>query len=170
MLKYLQPKYLLLYSLCFFSISLAHLYLTKDKIGPATELIEIKGTLSSYSFEDGTGRSGRGREYYIALDEYSNWFQISAEYVRHFRSTVFRANTREGDKVVLTILPSEAKKLNSDEKVFVYSIKANKTTFLSLNDVIKMEEDPLELYIALIIFILGFIIFFVYDWIAKLTG
>jgi len=159
MTKYLQDKYLGLFFCIGFSIYLNYKFFTKEKIESDKDLVEIQGRLSDYSFKDGTGRKRMGHEYYILLDNYSNQFQIKADYLNDFKGVDFITTVNRGDKVVFTIPKSEQEKLNSTDNVFVTSIKVKRKSYLDKNKVIETEKSYTVLYGALGFLVLGFIIF-----------
>lgn len=159
MAKYSQDRYFGLIFCVAFSFYFTYEFFTKDKVESEKDLMEIEGQLADYSFRDGTGHRRMGHEYYILLSNYSNVFQIKADYLNDFKALDFISMVNKGNKVTLTIPKSQEKYLNTKDNVFVTSIKVKRKTYLDKNKVIDSEQSYTLLYGAAGFLILGFIIF-----------
>jgi hypothetical protein len=159
MTKYLQDRYLGLIFCIAFSIYFTYEFFTGDKVESEDDLIEIEGRLADYSFKDGTGYKRIGHEYYLLLDNYSNVFQIKADYLNDFKALDFISTVNKGNKVSFTIPRSQQKNLNTKENVLVTSIKVKRKTYLDKNNVIETEQSYTLLYGAFGFLVLGLLIF-----------
>lgn len=135
------------------------MFFTDDKVESEDDLIEIEGQLADYSFKDVTGYKRTGHEYYLLLDNYSNVFQIKADYLNDFKALDFISTVNKGNKVFFTIPRSQEKNLNTTENVFVTSIKVKRKTYLDKSKVIEIEQSYALLYGACGFLVLGFLIF-----------
>jgi hypothetical protein len=120
--------------------------LTREKIKSEDDLTEVHGKFLNYSFKDNTGRRRQGHEYYIWIDSYQNAFQIKADYLGIFKGVEFITTVRRGDDIQFTIPKFQTNKLNSDENVFVTSIKVKRTTYLSKDKTLEIEKGVASSY------------------------
>ncbi len=136
--------------------------LTKEKIKSEDDLAEVQGNFLKYSFKDNTGRR-QGHQYYIWIDGYRNAFQIKADYLGIFKGIEFITTVRRGDNVQFTIPKFQANKLNSDENVFVTSIKVKRSTYLSMEKTLEMEKGIASSYADFFLaggfFIVGLVVY-----------
>lgn len=114
--------------------------LTKVNVTSPNDLTEIKGTYLRHSFKDNTGFKNVTHQYYIWTSNYSNAFQVKADYLRFFDAEQFATNIKLGDSIVFTIPTNLKTKLNSEENVFVTSILANSVNLLDKNKVLEFEK------------------------------
>ena len=110
------------------------------KLTSSNDLTEIKGTYIKHSFKDNTGFKNFTHQYYIWTANYSNAFQVKADYFRFFNGEQFATNIKLGDSIVFTIPTYLKTKLNSEENVFVTSILANSVTHLDKTKVLDFEK------------------------------
>lgn len=138
--------------------------LTKDRIASTNDLVEIKATYLRHSFKDNIEFKNTTHEYYIWTKDYSNAFQIKADYLSIFDARGFLTRVRPGDKVIFTIPRILSGKLNSDENIFVTSIEARGRTYLDKTKALETERDLLtsnaEYFIGTGYLIVGLIVFF----------
>lgn len=120
--------------------------LTKEKIDSENDLTEVRGKFSNYSFKDNTGHKRQGHQYYIWIDRYQNAFQIKANYLSVFKGVEFITTVRPGDDIQFTIPKFQANKLNSDENVFVTSIKVKRAIYLSKDKTLEIEKGIASSY------------------------
>ena len=120
--------------------------LTREKIKSEDDLTEVHGKFSDYSFKDNAGHKRQGHEYYIWIDGYQNAFQIKADYLGIFKGIEFITTVRRGDDIQFTIPKFLTNKLNSDENVFVTSIKVKRTTYLSKDKTLEIEKGVASSY------------------------
>ena len=136
MKKYLNyANFGLLVGICAF-VYFIYTGLTTVKLTSANGLTEIKGTYLKHSFKDNTGFKNFTHQYYIWTANYSNAFQVKADYLRFFNAEQFAANIKPGDSIVFTIPTNLKTKLNSAENVFVTSIWTNSVTHLDKSKVL----------------------------------
>jgi len=137
--------------------------LTREKIESENDLTEVHGKFSNYSFKDNTGNKRQGHQYYIWIDSYRNTFQIKADYLKIFNGVEFITTVRRGDDIKFTIPKFQTNKLNSDENVFVTSIKVKRTTYLSKDKTLQMEKEIassyLEFFLAGGFLIVGLVVY-----------
>jgi len=140
MKKYLNYAHFgLLVGICAF-VYFIYNGLTTVKLTSPNDLTEIKGTYIKHSFKENIGLINSTHQYYIWTTNYSNTFQVKADYLRFFNREQFARNIKLGDSIVFTI-PSYLKtKLNSEENVFVTSILANSVTHLDKTKVLDFEK------------------------------
>ena len=138
--------------------------LTREKIESKDDLTEIQGKFLDYSFKDNTGRKRQGHEYYIWIDTYKNAFQIKADYLGIFRGSEFITTVRRGDDIKFTIPKFLTEKLNSDENVFVTSIKVKRSTYLNEEKTLEIEKgiasSYAEFFLAGGFLIVGLVVYF----------
>lgn len=120
--------------------------LTREKIESENDLTEVHGKFLNYSFKDNMGYRRKGYEYYIWIDSYQNAFQIKADYLGIFKGVEFINNIRRGDNIQFTIPKFQTNKLNSDENVFVTSIRVKRRTYLSKDKTLAIEKGVLFRY------------------------
>jgi hypothetical protein len=146
MKKYLNEGYFGLLCGVVALIYFSYQGLTREKIKSKDDLTEVQGNFLDYSFKDNTGYKRLGHQYYIWIEGYQNPFQIKADYLGIFKGVEFITTVRRGDKVQFTIPKFEANKLNSDENVFVTSIKVKRSTYLSMDKTLEIENEILSSY------------------------
>jgi hypothetical protein len=143
---------------------LSYTGLTRDKINTDNDLTEIKGTYLRYSFKDNTGFRNFTHQYYIWTKEYSNAFQIKADYLRIFDRQEFTTNIRLGDSLNLTIPKRLYETLNSGNKVLVTSIEKQGKIYLNKNEVLEIENDlatsKSDYYLGTMYFVAGLFLYF----------
>lgn len=164
MKKYLNEGHLgLLFGFLAF-IYFLYTGLTRDKINTDNDLTEIKGTYLRYSFKDNTGFRNFTHQYYIWIKEYSNAFQIKADYLRIFDRQEFTTNIRLGDSLNLTIPKRLYETLNSGNKVLVTSIEKQGKIYLNKNEVLEIENDlatsKSDYYLGTMYFVAGLFLYF----------
>lgn len=120
--------------------------LTREKIESENDLIEVQGRFLNYSFKDNIGYKRQGHQYYIWIDGYKNAFQIKADYLRIFKGVEFITTVRRGDNVQFTIPKFQTDKLNTEQNVFVTSIKVKRSTYLSKDKTLEIERGIASSY------------------------
>lgn len=130
-----------------------------QKVSSASDLINIDGTLSKYSFIDGN----RGtKKYYIWLTQYKATFQIPADFLNYFEKNQFENFFAEGQILFIGIAKSDQNKLgNSKHRVRIYDLHNNSLSFLKSSLTIKQENNVLQ-YLVGPLFILAGICFYFY--------
>jgi hypothetical protein len=158
--KFLNEKYLALFVCIGISIYFTCDFFTHEFITSPDHLIEVRGNLQDYSFQENPGgwRRPRTFQYYLYLDNYSNTFQIPASWLPYFKAPNFVAKARPGDRIVLKIPKRQQSQLNTDENILVAAIRLKNTHYLRAADVIENEEPNGPLYVAIgvLVFGLGF--------------
>ena len=153
----------LLIGLCAF-IYFLYIGLTKEKIASSNDLTEIKGIYLRHSFKDNTGFQNYTHQYYIWTTNYTNVFQIKADYLKIFNAREFATKIKVGDDVTFTLPTKLCEKLNSDNNIFITSIEANGTTYLDKNKVLDLEKksayDNFDFFIAFVFLIAGLFAYF----------
>ena len=124
------------------AISLFFLYdgLTKEKITSSKDLFEIEGNYSKHSFKDNKGFRNFTHQYYIWTDNYKNAFQIPADYLRLFNKKEFASKVKQGAKLKLTIPTRLVKSLNSEKNIIITSLVIEGSTYLNVNEILKIEK------------------------------
>jgi len=137
--------------------------LAREKIKSKDDLTDVQGNFLNYSFRDNTGYKSQGHQYYIWIDGYQNPFQIKADYLGIFKGIEFITTVRRGDNVQFTIPKFQANKLNSDEHVFVTSIKVKRSTYLSMDKTLEIEKaiaaSYADFFLAGGFFIVGLVVY-----------
>jgi len=137
--------------------------LTREKIESVDDLIEVQGNFLNYSFKDNTGHKRQGHQYYIWIDSYKNAFQIPADYLGVFKGIEFTTTVRRGDNVQFTIPKFHTNRLNSDENVFVTSIKVKRSTYLSKDKTLEIEKrnnaSYTDFFLAGLFLIVGLVVY-----------
>lgn len=113
---------------------------TRDKITSGNDLFEVKGTYLTHSFKDNAGFKNFTHQYYIWTKEYSNAFQVKADYLRIFKGQDFITEIRRENILVLSIPKHLEKKLDSPDNVFVTSIESAGRIYLNKDEVLKIEQ------------------------------
>jgi hypothetical protein len=163
MKKYLTEGHFgLLLGIVAFIYFLSH-GLTREKIESEADLMEVQGSFIRYSFKDNTSYRRSTHEYYIWIEGYRNAFQIKADYLAIFKYPKFITTVRRGDNVQFTIPRFLADKLNSDENVFVTSIKVKRSIYLNMNETLKVEKGILasygEFFLAGMFLVVGLVVY-----------
>ena len=104
-------------------------------------MFDIRSTYSKHSFLENAGYRGIGKEYYIWLQDYSNPFQIRADYVAGFDKDLFELKVKEGDKIKLSVTNKDKSRLNSTENIPITSVSVNGRTYLEKDTVMKVENS-----------------------------
>ena len=100
------------------------IYFKKDKISDENNLIKISGDINKYSFTTGS----RGTKmYYLQLENYSNTFQIPADYLQFFKENEFRKEIEENDNLDLYISKPQFSDLTTTGKIIVFNINDSVT-------------------------------------------
>jgi hypothetical protein len=132
--------------------SILYYYYTKDKFDSESDITQIEGVLSDYSFI----QESRGvKRYYIWLEDYECTFQIPADFVYKFNEGMFYAYNLIGKFIELEISTNQLKNLKSDNYIFVLGIKSNNYTFLDRNETLKIEKSKFVLYFGYIFIFIG---------------
>lgn len=113
---------------------------TRDKITSGNDLFEVKGTYLTHSFKDNAGFKNFTHQYYIWTKEYSNAFQVKADYLRIFKGQDFITEIRRENILILSIPKHLEKKLDSPDNVFVTSIESAGRIYLNKDEVLKIEQ------------------------------
>jgi len=135
-------------------------YIFKVNVNSTKDLIEIKGTLKDYSFQDGSGIRNHTHSYYIHLDNYKNSFKIPADFFECFYKEYFERDARIGDSIILKISQAATEKINTGKDIFLFSIKYKGSEYLVEKLTIVKYNSALPLYFGLAFFILGVILWY----------
>ena len=133
----------------------------KEKITSVKDLIHVEGTLSSYSFTNGSRGS---KLYHLWLKDYSCIFKIPADYLPCFDKSKFINSNLEGEMVNLKISKKENGEIFSNgSSVFVHGIYAADQYFLNENCAIKTEQTNFPYSITFsFLFITAGVAFYIY--------
>ena len=130
-------------------------FVTKPKVKSESDLYHISGQLSNYSFKDSKGARATGHQYYIWLDNYSNTFQIKADYLGFFKQKDFEKRVSQKQILNLTIPNELRSKLNTNEKIFIFSVDTDSENFLDTQKTLDKENNNFEIYAGLSFFLFG---------------
>jgi len=134
---------------------------SKPNITSREDVFSIEGTLLDYSFEQYYEWKNKKTEYYFRLVEYPCTFQISADFEPFFYKSGFENEIKIGEKILVAIpLIDQVKLQNPNVKIKVFSIKKNSTTYLNLDDSIKVYNSPMLIILGFIALIISLISFF----------
>jgi hypothetical protein len=111
-------------------------YLIKDKITSTSDLVEINGTVLSYSFDKDISIRSTTYNYFIYLKKYSPGFQISADFANYFDKTKFEQSIKNGDSLKIFISKYDMTKINAIEKVLTFGISTKTNDYLNPKNVI----------------------------------
>ena len=143
----------------------------RERPQSSEDLIDLSGTINSYSFEDNTGWRKNGRRYYISLDDYTNKFQISANYLRFFDKAKFERNVEKGNRVKISIPEYQKHLIGTEEVILINSLTVNGFRYLSKQESIQFEKASAESnsdYILATVFIsVGIMVFIFHDRLKK---
>ena len=118
----------------------------------AHDLSVINGQLLSYSFHDGQ----RGwHNYLVQLAEYPTAFKIPADFLDCFQKSTFQSDMKSGDMLWVSVPKECEKSLNSDGRLFVFSIRTTSTTYLDERDTIKEYNSDFPLMMSVLFFLIG---------------
>jgi len=138
--------------------------LTRDKITSDNDLVEVKGKYLRHSFKDVIEYKNSSHQYYIWTEEYSNAFQVKADYLGIFNGRDFITKIKRGDEVIFTIPKRLINKLNSADNVFVTSIQINRRTYLNKNETLDIERhlatSNADYYIGTMYLVVGLFVYF----------
>jgi hypothetical protein len=135
----------------------------KDNIESEFDLYTVSGNLANYSFENKdrySFRTGKNttHEYYLWLDNCTNTFQISANYLNFFREPDFKDKVKIHDKVTLRIPNSQVKYLNtSDKRIQTMSLESSGEIFLDKDDTVLVYNNGFDLGASAVFFGVGFV-------------
>lgn len=123
--RYYNSKYYLGCSITFIVMAIFTFFMYGNKDRPTNEenLVELSGTINSYSFQRQRGHKGFVKIYYIWLNEYQKPFQVAANYIGqdngyNFREDLFKQNVKKNDLIKLKVYKNELDKIGSlDELV-----------------------------------------------------
>lgn len=93
-----------------------------------------------------SGYKSRLHKYLIWLYPYSNTFQISANHLSAFDEEAFRSQIKYNDTFTITIPAYQEKNINTEDKVFITSIKVNNKFYLKPEDVFSIETSFMSRY------------------------
>lgn len=139
-----------------------------------SDLVDLEGTISHYSFEDNTGSRGAGRQYYIYLNEYPTTFQIKADYLRFFDKSAFENNFITGQGFKGSIYKNQEHLIGTEETIFLTSLSVHTVEYLSKTEAIGQEANMAEsnssYYLGIFCIILGILSFIFYGRINRATN
>jgi hypothetical protein len=137
-------------------------YFTHE-VNSEKDLTEITGKLSYYSFEKveqgGRRRLGYDYYYYVKLENYKSIFKIKENYLSEFNKVDFERRVRTGENVTITIPNSQVEELNFKDEIYLTSIKVGSVTYLQAKRVIAKENSSTNLFYAVALLLVGFIVF-----------
>lgn len=136
-------------------------YLFKPSIHSKDDLECVKGKYSRHSFTYSSLRGG-GYRYYVWLKNYSNPFKIKADFIDHSLKRKFEGSIRFGDELIIDIQKGKKPKLNSNENIFIYSMRSNEVVYIDSKDTLAKHNSPFLLFISI-----GFILFGVLYFVAR---
>lgn len=138
----------------------------RDFLKSEQDLINVEGRYTHHTFLDNTGFKNMGREYYIWIEGYSNRFQIPANYLGVFQKALFEQKVNKGDKILISYARTQIDRINSNEDIFLTSLRINGFTYLNKNEVLKIEDklskSNSDFYIGLMYLVAGLIVFIRY--------
>ncbi len=137
--------------------------INRDFINSKKSLTSVEGKYIRHTFLDNAGLKNMGHEYYIWIEEYSNKFQIPANYLGAFQKTLFEQQVRKGDKISISYAKTQNDKINSNGDVFLTSVRVNGFTYLNKNDILKIEaklsKSNSDYYIGLMYLATSLVVF-----------
>ena len=138
------------FGLCIAGIALLSIKFSRPTVKDKSQLKFISGQFDSYKFTDGT----KGYHNYVFwLKEYSNSFQINADFLSLFYSNDFKMLNYH-DSITISIAKEDINKLNKSN-LFIFSILSPKSTYLDLANVIKKYNRKTDYYFFVGLFALG---------------
>lgn len=144
---------------CYFVYQGVH----RDFIKSEQDLISFEGQYADHTFLDNTGFKNMGREYYIWIEGYSNRFQVPANYLGVFQKALFDQKVKKGDKISISYARTQNDRINSNEDIFLTSVRISGFTYLNKNEVLKIEDElsksNSDYYIGLMYLGAGLIVF-----------
>jgi hypothetical protein len=140
-----------------FSLSAVVLFIIKlsqPQIKSENDLAFISGKFNGYSFIK--GNKGR-RHYTFDLINYSNHFQIKADFLKYFKTEDFKLLKTE-DSITLSVAKVDLNSLNlSNNDIFIFSVQDSTKKYLKSEETIKRYNSNGECYLFIFLFILGVI-------------
>ena len=132
------------YGLCVAGIICFSIKISRPQVKDESQLQFISGQFDSYKFTNGT----KGyRNYLLWLKEYSNSFQINADFLSLFSKNNF-INLNYHDSITISIAKKDTSKLNKSN-LFIFSITTPKATYLNAADVIKKYNSWFDYFLFL---------------------
>ena len=150
--QHMKVKFIELgYCLVFTSILVFFISYNRPEIESEADLYVFKGQLLDYKFN-----SIRTYDYTFRLKEYTNSFQIIADFAGVFEGEAF-GKLQQGEALTLAIAKNEAGYLNTtDCKLYVYSIKNAQTAFLDSEIALEKYNSKLLYYLLIALMLGGF--------------
>ena len=140
---------------CFLiAIILLYLDFTKPVIKSKDDLLFISGPITDLNFYDGN----RGTHIYtIKLKNYTNTFQIKADFLSFFKSEAFRTIPPK-QEVTIAIPKKFQKTLNTKYDIlFIYSLTSNTETYLDYVQALKQHNSNLLKYFSVLAAVIGIV-------------
>ena len=122
---------------------------SRDSINSDKDLYEVTGTLNEYSFEESDSFRRNNIYYYLWLTEYSNRFQIKADFANYFNRRKFEQLASTGTTIKLLIPKQRVKELNTGENIYVMAIKTKSSTFMNSYYTIREEKNNYDIELGL---------------------
>lgn len=132
-----------------------YLKYTDVPIKNSNDLYFTKGHLSSHRFV----RGYRGSlDYSIKLEEFTNSFQIKADFVGVFQTEAFE-KLKEGEELTFAIYKKKAECLNNTtDNIGIYSLESSKIVFLATDSALKIHNSNGIYYLVACITFTGLVL------------
>ena len=136
-------------------------FFLKDDVKSEKDLIILTGQVSNYSFKDISKGNRMLHEYYIWINNYSNTFQIKADYIKYFRTIDFENKVLSSKTIQFTIPKYQIKELNIKEKnIYIMSIDVGYNNYLDKNKTIDIEKSIIDIFVSIGFIIVGLLWYF----------
>ena len=142
-----------------FGLFVFGLYVFKDNVKTKSDLIEVTVKLSHYDFHT-YGTRNDSYSYNIYFEEYKNRFQIVADFIDYFKQELFENTLKKGDTLKIFISRNDYNNLKNRNKAELFGIYGKEKTYLECSDSIERYNNETNLYIGIILIIVGGIIFY----------
>ena len=121
-----------------------YLGLNREHISGTSDLVSIEGTYERHSFLDKSGYKSQTHQYYIWIVGYGNPFQIKADYLSIFNKVAFEHRVRKGDRIKITYPKFHQPRINTENTVFLTSVRVNDYTYLNKTDTLSLEQGHFQ--------------------------